>query len=127
MIQEIRALADNELQESDSFINLPNAQEIIDIIETALNQYVYEPYILLEKRIIHGITGCRVGDESEGLTEVKLGSVMGSQMLASHKFLSVKPNPSEIYLDSVESENVGPFFNRELKMGDYIALPLDTE
>ncbi|TNV84474.1 hypothetical protein FGO68_gene465 [Halteria grandinella] len=95
MIKTIRSIADED-QGSDQAVNLPDVEEIVDIIGTALNEYVYEPYILLEKRIIHSVLGIKDGTDTE--MQMKGGSVMGSQFLYSthNKQHSLKPNQSEI-------------------------------
>jgi hypothetical protein len=38
--------------ERESVIYLPEEDEFMEIIEKALNERLYEPYILLEKRVI---------------------------------------------------------------------------
>lgn len=62
-------------------MNLPDVEEIVDIMGIALNEYVYEPYIILEKRIIHSILGIK--DETDTVMQMKAGSVIGSQFLFS--------------------------------------------
>lgn len=82
LIKSMRSIADEE-GDSTQGVNLPDVEEIIDILGIALNEYVYEPYILLEKRIIHSILGIK--DETDTINQMNgVGSsLMGSQYLYS--------------------------------------------
>ena len=57
-IKVIRMLAEeDEMMEVESAINLPDVEECIKILEEALADSLYEPFIMISKRILQAITG----------------------------------------------------------------------
>ena len=51
IITTMRVLAEED-QEIESAIHLPDRDEIITIIDHALENSIYEPYVLLQKRVL---------------------------------------------------------------------------
>lgn len=51
MVKAVRHLAEDDL-DIESVVNLPDCDEILGIIEKAIFECVYEPYLLLEKRVL---------------------------------------------------------------------------
>jgi hypothetical protein len=54
--------------EVESAINLPDVEECIKIIEEALDDSLYEPFIMISKKILQAITGLIE------ISEIHLGS-----------------------------------------------------
>lgn len=48
---------EDEIMEVESAINLPDVEDCIKIIEEALADSLYEPFIMISKRILQAITG----------------------------------------------------------------------
>jgi hypothetical protein len=74
-IKVIRMLAEeDEMMEVESAINLPDVEECIKILEEALADSLYEPFIMISKRILQAITGLI------DLSEIHLGTFNESQL-----------------------------------------------
>ena len=74
-IKVIRMLAEeDELMEVESAINLPDVEECIKILEEALADSLYEPFIMISKRILQAITGLI------DLSDIHLGTFNESQV-----------------------------------------------
>jgi hypothetical protein len=74
-IKVIRMLAEeDEMMEVESAINLPDVEECIKILEEALADSLYEPFIMISKRILQAITGLI------DLSDIHLGTLNESQL-----------------------------------------------
>jgi hypothetical protein len=74
-IKVIRMLAEeDEMMEVESAINLPDVEECIKILEEALADSLYEPFIMISKRILQAITGLI------DLSDIHLGTFNESQL-----------------------------------------------
>ena len=74
-IKVIRMLAEeDEIMEVESAINLPDVEECIKILEEALADSLYEPFIMISKRILQAITGLI------DLSDIHLGTLNESQL-----------------------------------------------
>ena len=74
-IKVIRMLAEeDEIMEVESAINLPDVEECIKILEEALADSLYEPFIMISKRILQAITGLI------DLSDIHLGTLHESQL-----------------------------------------------
>lgn len=66
----IREIAEEEdHQESESALNLPEVEECLNILQHALNDRFYEPFVLISKKIIKAMSGLI------DISEIELGSV----------------------------------------------------
>jgi hypothetical protein len=73
-IKTIRKLAEeDQINEVESAINLPDVEECIKILEEALADSLYEPFIMISKRILQAITGLI------DISDIHLGSFEESQ------------------------------------------------
>lgn len=69
-VEIMRKLAEeDERLEQESAINLPEAEECLKIIESALHDNLYEPFIMISKRILQAITGLI------DISEIQLGTL----------------------------------------------------
>ncbi len=55
--------------DSESALNLPEVEECLNILQQALNDRFYEPFILISKKIIRAMTGLIE------ISEIELGSI----------------------------------------------------
>jgi len=98
-IKVIRMLAEeDELMEVESAINLPDVEECIKILEEALADSLYEPFIMISKRILQAITGLI------DLSDIHLGTFNESQIeeQQSHHILPT-PSPLNTLLEERKS------------------------
>jgi hypothetical protein len=75
----MRMLAEeDQINEVESAINLPDVEECIKILEEALADSLYEPFIMISKRILQAITGLI------DISDIHLGSFEDSQNEEHH-------------------------------------------
>ena len=69
-VKIIREIAEeDDHQESESALNLPEVEECLNILQQALNDRFYEPFVLISKKIIKALSGLI------DISEIELGSV----------------------------------------------------
>ena len=69
-VEIMRKLAEEDGRlELESAINLPEAEECLKIIENAFHDNLYEPFIMISKRILQAISGLI------DISEIQLGTL----------------------------------------------------
>ncbi len=60
---------EDQNNESESALNLPEVEECLNILREALSDRFYEPFVLISKRILRAISGLI------DISEIELGSI----------------------------------------------------